>query len=199
MKRLNKSLYLFMFSIMVLAGLSGCGLNEEKSIPEPLNWEVENFTYLNQDGNEVGLDALKGKIWIADFIFTHCTTVCSPMTSRLASIQNDLKKEGIEVSIVSFTVDPDRDQPKVLKEFGERFDVDFSTWNFLTGYTQEEIEQFSLNSFKSPIQKEPDSDQFMHVTSFFLVDQSGMIVKRYSGLEQETSVELLNDVHILAN
>jgi protein SCO1/2 len=196
MKRLKKSIFLLLFSVIILSGLLGCG--QEESIPDALNWEVENFTYHNQDGNEVGLANLQGKIWIADFIFTNCTTVCSPMTSRLASIQNELEKEGLEVSIVSFTVDPERDDPKVLKEFGQRFDVNFNDWHFLTGYTQEEIQQFSLNSFKSPIQKEPDTDQFMHVTSFFLIDQSGMIVKRYSGLEKESSVELINDVRILA-
>jgi protein SCO1/2 len=51
------------------------------------------------------------------------------MTSRLASIQNELEKEGLEVSIVSFTVDPERDDPKVLKEFGQRFDVNFNNWH----------------------------------------------------------------------
>lgn len=185
MKR-NRSIWPLAFlTIAVL--LAACGVREE-SAPAgkqsgPLNWEVQDFNYTNQDGETVGLKDLKGKVWLADFIFTSCRTVCPPMTANMAQLQKKLKEAGLDVSIVSFTVDPETDDPKVLKEFGEKVDADFSNWHFLTGYSPEEIQNLSKESFKALVQPEPDSDQFMHGTSFYLVNQSGKVVEKYDGLK----------------
>ncbi|MGM7700598.1 SCO family protein [Pseudalkalibacillus sp. Hm43] len=184
--------------LFVLTLLSACGQNMDK--PDDYDFEVQSFTYTNQDGESVSLEDLKGKVWIADFIFTNCETVCPPMTNHMASLQENMKKEGLEnVEIVSFSVDPGVDSPEVLKEFGQKFDADFSNWHFLTGYEQSEIEAFAKDSFKTIVQKPKDDDQVTHGTAFYLVDQEGIVRTRYDGVNRsnEDDEEVINDIKAL--
>lgn len=180
-------------SLFLLFSLAACGSDK----PNELNWKVSDFTFTNQDGQPVGLANLKGKVWLASFIFTNCTTVCPPMTANMSLIQRDLKEQGIEAQLVSFSVDPEMDNPEVLKEYGSKFQADFSNWHFLTGYTQQEIEAFARDSFKTPVQKTTASDQVTHGTSFYLVDQEGTIVKKYSGSHDTPYEEIVKDVAAL--
>ncbi|MBO8171251.1 MAG: SCO family protein [Bacillaceae bacterium] len=167
--------------LLIITILSGCG---SQTIPDSLNWEVQDFTYTDQNGNPFGLSNLKGQVWIADFIFTNCTTVCPPMTANMAKLQEKLKEAGVPVQIVSFSVDPNRDTPEAMTAFGEKFGADFSNWHFLTGYAFEEIQEFATTSFKTAVSAPAEgSDQFSHGTSFYLVNQDGVIVKRYSGTD----------------
>nr|WP_245592294.1 SCO family protein [Ectobacillus panaciterrae] len=98
------------------------------------------------------------------------------------------------VEIVSFSVDPTVDTPSKMKEFMSRFDMDASKWHFLTGYTQKEIEEFGKRKFKTIIDKPGNSDQVMHGTSFYLVDQNGTVVKSYSGLKDTPYEEIIRDI-----
>lgn len=83
----------------MLIVLAGCG----QEIEDPLNWEVESFEYTNQDEEMVSLDDLKGKVWMADFVFTSCETVCPPMTYNMTKLNEALEEEGVEdVQFVSF-------------------------------------------------------------------------------------------------
>ena len=175
--------------------LNACSKQE---IPNAKNWEVSDFTFTDQDENSVSRDDLKGKVWIADFIFTNCTTVCLPMTSNMTKLQNMIAEEGLEdVHLVSFSVDPENDKPSVLKEYGESFQVDFDNWSFLTGYEQETIEALAQESFKTLVQKPAEGDQVIHGTSFSLVDQNGTIVQQYSGVEEIPFDDIIKHIKIL--
>lgn len=195
MKRVSdilKKVSLFILIVTVLF-VTACG----KKIENPLNWKVRDFSAVNQDGNKISLTDLKGQVWLAEFIFTNCTTVCSPMTAHLASLQKKLADEGVKVTFVSFSVDPERDKPEVLKEFGQKFGSDFSNWQFLTGYSKQDIKQLSEESFKSTLVFETGTDQVMHGTAIFLVDHSGTIVKKYDGIDPSTDEQLTEDIKIL--
>ena len=175
--------------------LNACSKQE---IPNAKNWDVSDFTFTDQDENSVSRDDLKGKVWIADFIFTNCTTVCLPMTSNMTKLQNMIAEEGLEdVHLVSFSVDPKTDKPSVLKEYGESFQVDFDNWSFLTGYEQETIENLAKESFKTLVQKPAEGDQVIHGTSFSLVDQNGTIVQQYSGVEEIPFDDIIKHIKIL--
>lgn len=178
---------------LLLIFTTACG----KQIENPLNWPVQDFTAVNQQGDQVTLEQLKGKVWVADFIFTNCTTVCSPMTAHFASLQNKLKEEGLDVTLVSFSVDPERDTPDALKAFAANFNADLSNWHFLTGYSEEEIKQLSEQSFKSSLVFETGTDQVMHGTLFYLVDSSGVIMKTYSGTDAASQDQMIQDAKIL--
>ncbi|MFD0869893.1 BsSco [Chlamydia abortus] len=186
MKRRILAILLASFTLLI----AGCGKPPDNS---KLNWPVEDFTFINQEGQNFGLADLKGKVWIADFVFTNCVTVCLPMTSNLAILQQKFREAGVDAEIVSFSVDPDRDTPEVLKAYGQNYEADFTNWHFLTGYTQEEIKKFSEGTFRSTVQNDPGSDQVIHGTAFYLVNPSGVIVSRYEGAYNTPFEQIIKD------
>jgi protein SCO1/2 len=161
--------------------------------------QVQEFTNTNQNGEKVSLSDLKGKVWLANFIFTNCTTVCPPMTRNMSDLQDELNEEGVEnYEIVSFSVDPSRDTPEALKKYISHYEADESNWNLLTGYTEDEIRTFAEESFQTLAVPDPKSDQFMHGTSFFLVNQEGTVVKSYDGNTEVPFDEIIQDVKQLS-
>ncbi len=166
--------------LIVSSLLAACG--SYKFEPE-LNIEVQDFSLTNQNNKEVSLDDLKGKPWLAMFIFTNCTTVCPPMTFNMTEIQTALQDEDIEdYNIVAFSVDPDVDTPEVLTNYLNSYSVaDKSKWQLLTGYKQEYIEQFARKSFNSLVKKSQGNDQVVHMSSYYLVNADGQVVKDYDG------------------
>ncbi|MGX1264498.1 protein SCO1/2 [Rossellomorea marisflavi] len=146
----------------------------------------------------MSLDDLKGKVWIADFIFTNCETVCPPMTFNLTKLQKDLKDEGVEdYRIVSFSVDPENDTPEKLTEYIGNFEANTDKWDLLTGYEFDKIKNLAEKSFKSVVANVSDSDQKIHGTSFYLVDQEGTVVKTYSGNSDVPYDEMVSDIKAL--
>ncbi|MDA1475377.1 SCO family protein [Bacillus changyiensis] len=176
--------------------MCACG---NSKIKDPLNYDVESFSFQNQDKKTVSLESLKGKVWIADFIFTNCTTICPPMTAHMTELQKQLKKENLDVRIISFSVDPENDTPKKLKEFANNYPLSFENWDFLTGYKQKEIEGFALNSFHALVKKPENEEQVIHQNSFFLVDQEGKVMKEYNGVTDTPYEEIIADIKLLKN
>lgn len=163
-----------------------------------INEKVADFDFTTQDGEGLSRSDLAGKWWIADFIFTNCTTACLPMTSNMVLLQDRINEEGLDIELVSFSVDPDHDTPSVLREYGEDYGADFSNWHFLTGYDFDTIKKLSVKSFRAFLQVSADDpDQYTHDTRFFLVDPDGNIVKGYSGLVSESVDEIIDDLLIL--
>ncbi|MFN7251762.1 MAG: SCO family protein [Anaerobacillus sp.] len=173
---------------LVLA-LAGCGFLYGSPEPKPkaavdlteADWYVSDFEYVNQFGDPFGSNDLKGQYWIANMIFARCPTVCQTMTPNMVTLQEEANKAGIDVQFVSFTVDPDFDDPHGMKKYGEAYGADFSNYHFLTGYSLEEITEFAKASFKSLIQEIPDSRDIMHSVNFFLVDGDGKVIRIYNG------------------
>ena len=190
---MKKILGIIMISLLVLAG---CGSSDFKA---QTNWEIEEFEFDNQRGEETSLEDLKGTVWLATFIFTNCETICPPMTFNLAEIQGMLKEKGIEdYKIVGFSVDPEVDTPEVLQEYLDMFEVpDQSNWELLTGYSQEYISQFAEQSFKALVRNNPNDDQVIHGSRFYLIDQNGVAVKNYTGFEDVPKEEIVIDMETL--
>ncbi|TYS91289.1 SCO family protein [Rossellomorea aquimaris] len=183
--------------VMTIIGilLAGCS---NSNFQAETDYEVKEFSYTNQNNQEVGLNDLKGQVWIADFIFTNCETVCPPMTFNLSKLQEKLKKEGVEdYKIVSFSVDPENDTPDALKEYISNFEADTSKWELLTGYEFDEVKDLAEHSFRSIVADDPKSDQMIHGTSFYLVNQKGTVVKTYSGNSDVPYDEIVQDMKTL--
>lgn len=171
-------------------------ITENGPAPAEVEIEVPEFEAVDQDGKPFKLSDLKGKVWIADFIFTNCNTVCPPMTQNMVLLQKRLKFEGLDVDIVSFSVDPERDDSKAIHEFAKQHGIDFSNWHFLTGYPFEKVQKLSREVFKAQVMKDPDSDQFVHGTSFYLIDQDGKIRRFYNGVRLDDD-QIVQDVREL--
>lgn len=188
-----KKSVLFCLLLLIIMVIAACGNGK----PNQLNYKVEPFEFINQDENKVSLANLQGKVWVADFIFTYCETVCPTMTANMAELQQRLKSANVDAELISFSVDPERDNPAALKNYLGKFNADFSNWSALTGYSFEEIKTLLLQSFKAPIAKDGASDQVIHVTSFYLVDQSGTVVAKYDGIENTPYEKIIKDIKAL--
>jgi len=145
--------------------------------PLPIISTIAPFTLTNQAGNVVTLDGLRDKVWVADIIFTRCSGPCPQMTRRMELLQAALPM-GSAAKLVTLTTDPDHDSPEVLKQYGERFNADFSRWQFLTG-TKKQLGALAIDSLKlsaeeiKPEDRKDDSDLFVHSTYFVVVDKQG--------------------------
>lgn len=180
---------------MFILLLSACG---NSGINDPLNWQLDDFTFTNQDGEEFGKEDLKGKVWVSDFIFTACTTSCPTLTFNMTKLQKMAEEEGIEnVEFVSFSIDPEVDTPEVLKEYGNGFGVDYRNFHFLTGYDQRFIEDFARENFKALVNKPDNQDQVIHQNYFYLVNQEGVIMQYYSGASEVPYADIINDMKAL--
>lgn len=174
--------------------ISACG---KPQLANALNWNLDSFTYTNQEDKEFGTKDLTNKVWIANFIFTNCETVCPPITAHMAKLQRMMKKENVPVEFVSFSIDPENDTPEALKSFAQQFTEDFSNWTFLTGYSQETIEKQAKTQFHELVQKTDASTQVTHGTHLFLVDKDGKIMKSYSGFANVPYKEIVQDAKTL--
>lgn len=185
----NKVMW-FVLLLTLVTVLSACGNSKFKA---DYSLEMQDFEHINQRGETVSLDSLKGKPWLGMYIFTNCNSVCPPMTFNMTQVQEKLKKKGIEdYNIVAFSVDPEVDTPEVLADYLTRYTVpDESKWNLLTGYSQSYIEQYAVKSTKLLVKDDPNSDQVIHGIQFFLVDKDGILVKQYDGYAKDA-----NDVPI---
>lgn len=168
------------FSVVLLILLVACGKSYD--IETNMSDEMEPFSFTDQNGDTFESDDLEGKWWIADLVFTNCTTVCLPMTTNMSSLQDTLREEEVDAELVSFSVDPDHDTPDVLKEYAKEYGADESNWHFLTGYDFHKIKEISVKSFRQLL-KEPQEgdDQVTHGTTFILVDPDGDVIKSYDG------------------
>lgn len=189
-------------TLALLLLVSGCSMTSSpqvsphKTIPgsdndiTSLDWQMPNFSFTDQSGQKFGMQDLQGKVWIADFMFTRCPNVCPPMTANMAKLQQALKANGVDAKLVSFSVDPDYDQPAVLKNFALHHHADLSNWHFLTGYSFEQIQAIGKDTFKGIFiqQKNPTPDipiLVNHPTQFYLIDGTGKLRKFYNGLQPD--------------
>ncbi|MDQ0156240.1 SCO family protein [Robertmurraya andreesenii] len=159
---------------------NGKTVSEDKFVPE-YDWALAYIEAVNQNNEKTTLQKFQGKPWIMNMIFTNCTTVCLPMTANMAKLQTKLKEQNLDYHLVSYTVDPENDTPEILKECGAQYEADFSNWDFLTGYSEEDIQRLA-KSVKTLAEKPAGTDQVSHSTKFFLIDRNGVAVKGYDGV-----------------
>src|SRR5215467_16285041 len=118
------------------------GLNRYSAVPE--------FALIERSGKDIRLGNLRGKVWVADFIYTNCKDTCPLQTAEMAKLQEQWQKQWNDrqnLKLVSFSVDPDHDTPQVLARYAENFKADQDRWLFLTG-EKEQITQLVQGGFR---------------------------------------------------
>ncbi len=163
------------FLLFVLAVTMGYSLwrgSERREVaPLPVIRAVPEFALLDQNGEPVTRDDLRGQIWIADFIFTRCKGPCPLMTARMLEMQKALAKTP-DIKLVSVSVDPTHDTPEVLKAYAEANHADPARWKFLTG-DQEVVRKLVTEGFMQHLDEE--NGEPVHGTMFLVVDGNGMV------------------------
>ena len=157
---------------------------------------VPSFQLTNQNGQPFGSAQLVGKIWIADFIFTSCLGPCPMISSRMSELQKPLQKT--DVHLVSFTVDPEKDTPEILRDYSGKLHAQPARWDFLTG-SKSAIYDLSKNGFKlAAADGSEDAGVPVHSTRFVLVDRHGEIRGYYEATAPDAVTKLLADTsHLL--
>ena len=157
---------------------------------------VPNFELVNQDGQRFGSAQLAGKIWIADFIYTSCPGPCPMISTRMSELQKPLEKT--DVHLVSFSVDPEKDTPDVLRGYAEKLHAEPKRWDFLTG-RKSAIYNLSHNDFKLAVSDGSDEAGIpVHSTRMVLVDRHGAIRGYYEATDADAVTKLLADTsHLL--
>lgn len=161
----------------------------------PTLGSIPAFTLTDQNGQPFGSQQLRGKIWIADFIYTTCPGPCPMISSRMSETQKPLR--DTDVQLVSFSVDPAHDTPSVLRGYAEKLKAQPGRWEFLTG-DKGTIYRLSRNGFKLAAATEENGEP-VHSTRITLIDRNGEIRGYYDATDADAITRLLADTdHLLS-
>ncbi len=183
------------FALLIAAGCGAIGGPRNPTQPtQPapdLDLPVGEFALTERSGKKVTDKDLRDSVWVASFIFTRCTGTCPAVTNTMARLQSELKDElkGGKLKLVTFTVDPVRDDLQALKDYANARQADPNNWLFLTG-EEKVIHKLMQEQFKQAVERKlgPDvkpGDEFDHGTRLVVVDKNGVIRAMYDGLPND--------------
>tara|TARA_R110002072_G_scaffold22615_1_gene79506 strand:- start:352274 stop:352939 length:666 start_codon:yes stop_codon:yes gene_type:complete len=156
---------------------------------------IANFSLTNQNGIEITQRDYQDKIYVADFFFTTCQTICPIMTDHMVEIQEKLKLDD-EVLLLSHTVTPEIDSVAQLKKYALEKGVDDKKWNLVTG-DKREIYDLARKSYLAAKDNPYEENDLIHTENFVLVDRKKRIRGFYDGTNSEDIDKLLKDIEIL--
>ncbi len=159
---------------------------------------IADFSLLNQNGDTITQDNYRDKIYVADFFFTTCPTICPIMTANLVEVQAALANDP-EVLLLSHSVTPEIDSVAQLKKYAIEKGVNDAKWNLVTG-DKKQIYELARKSYLA-VQEDGDGGPFdmIHTENFILVDKQRRIRGFYDGTKEEEMDRLLSDIEILKN
>lgn len=172
---------------------------EGKVVADTVYHKIAEFSFTNQEGEEITNSTTSGKVYVADFFFTTCPTICPIMKTQMLRVFEKFKDEP-DFMILSHTLDPEHDTAELLKDYAARIGVeDDKTWNFLTG-DQEKIFEIGQTSYlTTAMEDKNEPGGILHSGAFVLVDQKGRIRGVYDGTKEDHVNRLMNDIPKLLN
>lgn len=171
----------------LLAACIGCEQTGPGTTPadSEIRFPVPEFSFTERGGQTITNADLRGKVWIASFVFTRCTGPCPQMSATVARLQGELA-DLPDLRFVTFTIDPDRDQLTDLKQYADSFRADPARWLFLTGPEQAmhkfAVEGFKLMAARSSSPSPKPGEEFDHSSRLAVVDKQGVIRGYYDGM-----------------
>src|SRR5262245_26218408 len=188
------------FLAIVLATISGCA-QEPDPVRMAMDHPVVPFSLTERNGKTVTRDDLLGKVWITSFVFTHCSGACPQLAASMARLQKELADKP-DVVLVTITVDPDRDTPKVLQEYAQRFQADSQRWLFLTG-KQDDIYTLIKKGFQDSVEQNTGAartpgNEVLHSPRLFVVDRKGHVRGFVDGRQVDNSGKPINELPLLS-
>lgn len=186
--------------------LSSCIEQKEEKLPiygekditatDTVYHTIGKFKLVNQDSSLVTNATLQDKIYVADFFFTSCRTICPVMKTQMHRVYQAFEDDP-EVLIVSHTIDPEYDTVGLLKDYAERLNVRSNKWHFLTGNKDSIYHLAQTSYFVTAMEDEAEADGFIHSGAFLLIDKKGRIRGKYDGTKEEDIDKLLRHIEIL--
>ena len=199
-KRIPLSKFVFVFLVVL-------GCQQEKKLPflgpkevgkqgDTLYHKIPDFKFLNQDSLWVSQKDMAGKIYVADFFFTTCPTICPTMKTQLLRIFDKFAEDD-RVRILSHTIDPEYDGVRVLKDYAKKLNITSPRWNLVTG-KKSDIYRLGGKSYMVTAQEDANEEGgFVHSGAFILVDQNRHVRGIYDGTKEEDVNHLIEDMTLL--
>jgi protein SCO1/2 len=203
----------FIASLFTLSVIYSCG-SENKKLPilGERDWVTKTvdgkevvdtiynvippFTFVNQDADTITEKIVEGKIYVSDFFFTSCPTICPMMKRQMLKVFKEIKGNP-DVMIVSHTIDPEHDTPQVLSKYASDLGVEGKQWQFLTG-PKEKIYEIGQKNYMSTLKEDKAAEGgYIHSGAFILVDKEKHVRGMYDGTTEEGTQKLLKDITIL--
>lgn len=167
-----------------------------KEVVDTVYHTIPDFKFVNQNGDTVTAQNFNDKIYVADFFFTTCPTICPVMKKQMKKVYEKFKGEN-EVAILSHTIDPDHDTPSVLKEYAKDLGVTSTQWMFVTGQ-REKI--YEIGEKQYLVVAGADSTApggYIHSGAFVLVDKQKRVRGMYNGTDEAGTQRLIADIERL--
>ncbi|UZD24382.1 SCO family protein [Algoriphagus halophytocola] len=165
-----------------------------EAVQDTVYHTIADFSFTNQKGQTITNESVKGKVYVADFFFTTCPTICPIMKKEMIRVYEKYSANP-NFKILSHTIDPEYDTREVLEDYAEKLGVmDAKTWNFLTG-DAEKIYEIGQTSYLTTAQEDQAAaGGFLHSGAFILVDQEGHIRGVYDGTKTDQVDQLIADI-----
>lgn len=175
-----------------------------KQVADTVWHRLGDFSLLNQEGKTITWDSLRGKIVIADFFFTHCPTICPPLTKNMKRLEESINngervgdKTNQQVHFISISIDPERDSVPRLKYWADRFQINPEKWWLLSG-NRETVNRMVTDEMRIPyIDGKGDDTAFVHTDHFVLIDSNRYVRGFYHGLDSASLAQLSKDLVLL--
>lgn len=166
---------------------------------DTVHYTIPKFSFINQDSAEVSDRTFKDKIFVADFFFTTCPSICPMLSAQMARLQEKVKIAGMkdEVRFLSHTVDPLHDLPDTLKAYAQLIGADLSNWDFVTGKAEDIYYQAEKGYLLSAFPSDTAEGGFFHTDKIALIDAGLHIRGLYDGTSTRSVDRLFNDIELL--
>ena len=168
-----------------------------QTVVDTIYHQIPDFAFVDQDSQQVTQETVAGKVYVTDFFFTSCPSICPKMKSQMLRVYEEYK-DNPNVVLLSHSIDPEHDTVAVLKDYADRLGVESSKWHFLTG-DKDNIYDMAMK-YLVPAQEDGDAEGgFTHGGHFILVDGQRRIRGVYDGTEEESVNQLIKDIPLLLN
>lgn len=192
----------FLSLLLMLSGLIGCG-SDQKPLPilgyrhfvngDTLYHTIAPFQFVDQDSAIITKETVNGKIYVADFFFTSCRTICPIMKTQMMRIY-EVTKNMDDVTLLSHTIDPEYDTVALLHDFAARLGVETNKWHFVTGVKDSIYKIAQTSYFATAMEDKTEPDGFIHSGAFLLIDGKGRIRGKYDGTKEVEVNKLIADI-----
>ena len=169
-----------------------------KTFIDTIYHTIGDFTFIDQDSSIITSQTFSNSIYVTDFFFTTCPSICPKMTAQMMRVYEQFENNN-QVKILSHSIDPEHDSVTVLKEYANNLGVKSDKWHFVTGDKKEIFEMGEKNYMVAIVEDENVDGGFFHGGHFLLVDHKKHIRGIYDGTDSLDVKELINDIHVLLN
>ena len=192
-------------ALAIVFGLGSCQPRNEK-LPvfgertavgtDTVYHTIAPFRFVDQDSSIITHQSFAGKIYVADFFFTTCRTICPIMKTQLVRVY-EATRDMPDVLILSHTIDPEYDTVALLREFARRLGVESKKWHFVTGRRDSIYKIAQTSYFATAMKDGTEPDGFIHSGAFLLIDKQRRIRGKYDGTKEDDVNRLIRDIGVL--